>query len=155
MESVEDKQSYLRSEIIDKGYDPDEFFNFLSSFREGEIQLEDWTMKELKNVVNKFQSNKNISSIPNMNMNNEEDNTVQNDNNYNQNEDNSNTNQNNETEQSENKENQEDYNKNINETNDNNQNNINENNLNNQELENKMNSLDFTLLDKNLTQNQN
>ena len=114
MESVEDKQSYLRSEIIDKGYDPDEFFNFLSSFREGEIQLEDWTMKELKNVVNKFQSNKNISSIPNMNMNNEE--AVENDNNFNQNEDNSNTNQNNEIEQSENKENQEDYNKNINDS---------------------------------------
>ena len=40
MESIEDKQNYLRSEIIDKGYSPDDFFLFLSDLKEGEINLQ-------------------------------------------------------------------------------------------------------------------
>ena len=56
MESIEDKQNYLRSEIIDKGYSPDDFFLFLSDLKEGEINLQDWYMNELRDVVNQYKS---------------------------------------------------------------------------------------------------
>ena len=141
MESIEEKQSFLRSEIIDKGYDPDEFFNFLSSVKEGDVQLEDWRMDELKKVVNKFQINKAsftesnpnlMSSIPS------DSNTGNNDNNQ-QNEENT-------------------FNNNNYDMDNNNNNNnydMNNNNNNNNNYEDKMNSLDYTELDNNLSKNKN
>ena len=141
MESIEEKQSFLRSEIIDKGYDPDEFFNFLSSVKEGDVQLEDWSMDELKKVVNKFQINKAsftesnpnlMSSIPS------DSNTGNNDNNQ-QNEENT-------------------FNNNNYDMDNNNNNNnydMNNNNNNNNNYEDKMNSLDYTELDNNLSKNKN
>ena len=141
MESIEEKQSFLRSEIIDKDYDPDEFFNFLSSVKEGDVQLEDWRMDELKKVVNKFQINKAsftesnpnlMSSIPS------DSNTGNNDNNQ-QNEENT-------------------FNNNNYDMDNNNNNNnydMNNNNNNNNNYEDKMNSLDYTELDNNLSKNKN
>ena len=66
MESIEEKQTFLRTEIIDKGYDPDEFFNYLSGFTKGEIKLEEWSMEDLKKLVLQFQNNKS-SSLPDVN----------------------------------------------------------------------------------------
>ena len=57
MESIEDKQNYLRSEIIDKGFDPDDFFQFLSSLKEGEVDLQNWYMNELIDIVNQYKIN--------------------------------------------------------------------------------------------------
>ena len=67
MESIEEKQTFLRNEIIDKGYDPDEFFNYLSGFTKGEIKLEEWSMEDLKKLVLQFQNNKSSSSLPDVN----------------------------------------------------------------------------------------
>ena len=129
MESIEEKQSFLRSEIIEKGYDPDEFFNFLTSVKEGEVELQEWSMDELKKVVSKFQANKASFSYSDSNTN--YMNSVPSDSNY-ENNDNTNYQKNNENEYNEN-------------------NNVDTNN----NYEDKMNSLDYTELDKNLSINEN
>ena len=58
-DTIEAKQSYLREEIIQKGYDPEEFMNFLADQRgEEKVDLEYWTMEELKNIVESFKKAK-------------------------------------------------------------------------------------------------
>ncbi len=54
---LEYKQNYLRTEIIDQGYDPENFSKFLSQ-EKGEIGLDlnNWTFEELKESVSKFKS---------------------------------------------------------------------------------------------------
>lgn len=55
-DSIEAKQEFLRTEIIDKGYDPAEFEEFMMEQRnEEEIDLRDWNLSELQSVVIKFQ----------------------------------------------------------------------------------------------------
>lgn len=55
-EEIEIKQNYLRTEIIDKGYDPELFSEFMSKVKgEEEIELESWTQKEIEEVVQRFQ----------------------------------------------------------------------------------------------------
>lgn len=47
----EAKQNYLRSEIIEKEYDPDQFLNFITSKKgEDAADLDIWTFQELKEV---------------------------------------------------------------------------------------------------------
>jgi hypothetical protein len=53
--NVEAKQQYLRSEIIDKGYDPQKFSEFLGSISDKGLDIEMWSMEELTEVVYKFQ----------------------------------------------------------------------------------------------------
>ena len=49
---LERKQSYLREEIIDQGYDPSDFNLFMCNIRKEEnIDLNNWTFEELQNVV--------------------------------------------------------------------------------------------------------
>ena len=57
MENIEEKQSFLRKEIIDKGYDPNEFSIYLSQLKEGDLDLENWSLSELTEVVNQYKSN--------------------------------------------------------------------------------------------------
>lgn len=65
-ESVHEKQTFLINEIIKKGYDPQEFSEFLSELKgEEKIDLEYWTMEELKNAVDSFTQSKNINSEKN------------------------------------------------------------------------------------------
>ena len=65
MEITEIKQQYLRSEIIDKGYDPEKFSEFLSSIGEKGLDIESWTIEELGEAVYKFQNmNENQNNIP-------------------------------------------------------------------------------------------
>ena len=54
---LEYKQNYLRTEIIDQGYDPENFSKFLSQ-EKGDIGLDlnNWTFEELKETVSKFKS---------------------------------------------------------------------------------------------------
>ena len=54
---LEYKQNYLRTEIIDQGYDPENFSKFLSQ-EKGDIGLDlnNWTFEELKESVSKFKS---------------------------------------------------------------------------------------------------
>ena len=65
MEITEIKQQYLRSEIIDKGYDPEKFSEFLSSQSEKGLDIESWTIEELGEAVYKFQNaNENSTEQP-------------------------------------------------------------------------------------------
>jgi hypothetical protein len=71
MEITEIKQQYLRSEIIDKGYDPEKFSEFLSSQSEKGLDIESWTIEELGEAVYKFQNlNENPTEQPINNNNN-------------------------------------------------------------------------------------
>ena len=64
---LENKQMYLRTEILDKGYNAQDFFDFLVQ-RKGEEggDLNNWLMIDLKAIVMEFQQ----SHQPNINQNN-------------------------------------------------------------------------------------
>ena len=47
----EEKQKYLVVEIIDKGFDPEEFQEFLIEKNGSMIDLDQWTLTNLKKVV--------------------------------------------------------------------------------------------------------
>ena len=56
-ESLEARQQYLRSEIIDQGFDPQDFSQFMATVRAGEdLDIEKWTMTDLQNVVQAYKS---------------------------------------------------------------------------------------------------
>ena len=62
--SEEEKQSYLREHIINKGYDPNEFMDyFKESTGTADLNLNDYTMQEIIEVVNGFYSKKGESNI--------------------------------------------------------------------------------------------
>ena len=51
-EDIKTKQHYLRSEIIDQGYDPSDFNTYMCSIRQEEnIDLDNWSLEEIKKVV--------------------------------------------------------------------------------------------------------
>lgn len=55
MENIEAKQNFLREEIIEKGYDPEHFTEFVSRLRDdGTFDLESWSMDELIKIVNYY-----------------------------------------------------------------------------------------------------
>ena len=53
--SLEEKQNFLREKILDKGYDANQFIDFINA-KEGknEVDLNNWSMPDLKLVVNEF-----------------------------------------------------------------------------------------------------
>ena len=54
-DDLDKKQQYLRTEILDKGYDPKEFNDYICSVRNEEnIDLNNWTLEELSQVVKSF-----------------------------------------------------------------------------------------------------
>ena len=53
--SLEEKQQYLNSEIIQQGYDGNEFSAFISSIRgEQQVDLDTWSFEDLQTVVAQF-----------------------------------------------------------------------------------------------------
>ena len=78
-EKLENKQQYLRNEIIDKGYNPDDFGEFMVKLTNNENpNLEIWTLEELKFIVAQYKSqiDKNIveqNALEIKNNNNEQD----------------------------------------------------------------------------------
>ncbi len=53
--SLEEKQSFLRENILNKGLDGEEFMNFLVKLKgENANNLEQWTLDELKMVKHKI-----------------------------------------------------------------------------------------------------
>ena len=54
-ESIQEKQAYLRENVLEKAYDADEFMSYLQ-LKKGEsgLDLNNWTMHELKNAVKDF-----------------------------------------------------------------------------------------------------
>jgi uncharacterized protein YerC len=72
LDEEQQKQIYFRENILDKGYDGEEFAAFLTSKKgengEEEVDLENWTLDELKKVVQEFiisQTQKNNNQINN------------------------------------------------------------------------------------------
>ena len=62
----EQKQLFLRKEILEQNYDPQNFINFLIS-KKGETaaDINNWNLEELKKVVIEFKSSyKNSNKIP-------------------------------------------------------------------------------------------
>ena len=54
-EDLHSKQQYLRREIMDQGYDPQDFNNYMCSIRQEEsIDLNNWSIQEIVNVVESF-----------------------------------------------------------------------------------------------------
>lgn len=51
---IESKQQFLRQRILDVGYDPDKFGEFMVDQKEGGDNLENWELNELKEAVEKF-----------------------------------------------------------------------------------------------------
>ena len=105
MENIEEKQLYLRNNILEKGYNGEQFMEYLKGKKgENEIDLNNWDFNDLKNVVeefiskNQFNTQENINSIEqndNKDINNiKEDNEINNinekDNNENKNIENTN-----------------------------------------------------------------
>ena len=55
MEDITDKQNFLRKEIMNKGYNPQAFQEFMiQQSSTGDIDLDNWTMQDLRNVVEQF-----------------------------------------------------------------------------------------------------
>ena len=58
-EELKSKQHFLRSEIIDQGYDPSDFNQYMCNIRQEEsIDLNNWSIQEIKTVVNSFKESK-------------------------------------------------------------------------------------------------
>lgn len=55
-DDTEIKQNYLCEEIMDKGYSPDEFIEFIQKLKGENASLESFSLWELKDVVAKFKN---------------------------------------------------------------------------------------------------
>ena len=56
-DDLETKQQYLRSEIIDQGYNPEDFSTYMGNIRGEEgLNIENWTFSELQEIVSQFKS---------------------------------------------------------------------------------------------------
>ena len=53
---IEQKQQYLREEILDKSYDIDEFTDYMSKYKENGIDIQNWDFSELKEAVKNFKN---------------------------------------------------------------------------------------------------
>ena len=62
MEEIQAKQVLLQSEIIDKNYDKTAFINFCLSKKENGDDLNNWSLDELKQIVEEFVSTQNLEA---------------------------------------------------------------------------------------------
>ena len=53
---IEEKQQYLKSEILDQGYDADKFSEYICTIKENGTDLNNWTLEELQNIVLSFKN---------------------------------------------------------------------------------------------------
>ena len=96
-EELEKKQTFLRTNILEKGYDAEEFMNFLQT-KKGEfgLDLNNWNINELKTAVQEFISSLDKDNIlinpQNINKEGELDNNLNTENNNNNLENNENDN---------------------------------------------------------------
>ena len=54
--NIEQKQQFLRDEILDKSYDVEEFSDFMSKFKDNGTDLKNWEFIELKEAVKIFKN---------------------------------------------------------------------------------------------------
>ena len=67
-ERIEYKQNFLRTEIIDQGYNPEEFSDYLSSEKgENGLNLDNWSFTQLQEIVRNFKLQYSNSSFKNQN----------------------------------------------------------------------------------------
>ena len=59
MEEIQAKQTLLQTEIIEKNYDKTAFINFCLSKKENGDDLNNWSLDELKQIVEEFVSTQN------------------------------------------------------------------------------------------------
>ena len=58
-EDIETKQEYLRSQILEKGYNAEKFSEYMNEMSNGKgLDLDKWTLDELSQIVFDFQSKK-------------------------------------------------------------------------------------------------
>ena len=63
--NVQDKQAYLIENVLEKAYDADEFMSYLQQKKgQNGLDLNNWTMNELKNAVNEFIKEKDKENEP-------------------------------------------------------------------------------------------
>ena len=60
---LEQKQQYLREEILEKSYDIDEFTDFMSKYKENGTDIQNWEFIELKEAVKSFKNQVNENKI--------------------------------------------------------------------------------------------
>jgi hypothetical protein len=60
---MEQKQKYLREEILEKSYDIDEFTDFMSNYKENGTDIQNWEFIELKKAVKSFKNQVNENKI--------------------------------------------------------------------------------------------
>ena len=79
-DTEEQKQNYLRENILDKGYDAEDFVTYLTSKKGDEgINLGNWSLEELKSVVQEYISNNPLNNKQEgENNTNQANNTIQN-----------------------------------------------------------------------------
>lgn len=56
---IEEKQNYLRKEIMNQNYNTDKFSDYISNLKENGVDLNNWTLEELKEVVTSFKNQEN------------------------------------------------------------------------------------------------
>lgn len=61
--NIEEKQKYLREEIMNKNYDMEEFSEFMNQYKENGLDIANWTLAELKEAVSKFINKRQDQSI--------------------------------------------------------------------------------------------
>ena len=58
--NIEEKQEYLRKEIIEKGLSPDDFINYITNLKgENAYDLNLWNLKELQDIVEQYKESLN------------------------------------------------------------------------------------------------
>lgn len=60
---IEEKQNYLRKEIMNQNYNTDKFSDYISNLKENGVDLNNWTLEELKEVVTSFKNQENSEDI--------------------------------------------------------------------------------------------
>ena len=64
MDSLENikklKQDFLKKEIIDKGYDPKHFTDYIANRKANGIDIDNWTLVELERLVVDYKAEPNI-----------------------------------------------------------------------------------------------
>ena len=64
-DDLQSKQAYLRENVLETGYDADEFMTFLQTKKgENGLDLNNWSMNELITVVDEFINSKKVKSNP-------------------------------------------------------------------------------------------
>ena len=60
---IEEKQKYLRNEIMNQNYDTNKFSDYISNLKENGVDLNNWTLEELKKVVSDFKNQENYGEM--------------------------------------------------------------------------------------------